>query len=245
MDINLLPARIKDLKEISYKSNSPKFIGFLTVEETAVAVKQFASCNEYTLFGGYEDAERVVLGVLPDWCDECSFPVKAITFKYRECDKLSHRDFLGALMSLGIARETVGDILVASGRTVVFVRDDILSFVMTQINKIGNVGVETVEGYTEPLPQTGEKLPFVATVASMRIDCVVATVCNVSRNCATEKIADGCVFINSICVTKPTTIVRAGDKVTVRKTGKFYITDCDQYSKKGRIILKYDKYSQT
>ena len=242
MDIKLLPARVDDLKEISRKSNAPKFIGFLTPEEAAVAIKCFKHGENYRLCGGYEGAERVMLGVLPDWCDEPFFPIKPITFPYRDCDRLSHRDFLGALMSLGVTRESIGDILLENGRTVVFVADDISKFVMTQLSKVGNVGVTLSEGYCDPLPQVGEKQSFSTTVASTRIDGVVAAICNMSRNGATEKIADGFVSVNSVCVTKSTISVKAGDKITIRKKGRFEIISCDGYSKSGRIILKYNKY---
>ncbi len=242
MDISLLPARIEDLKDICNKTNTPKFSAFLTAEETAVAVKVFKTSDRYCLFGGYEGAERVVVAALPDWCEQPQFPIKAITFSYRKCDNLSHRDFLGALMSLGIARETVGDILVETGRAVVFVLNDISKFVLTQIDKIGRVGIQITEGYIEPLPQMSKKQSFVSTVSSMRIDCVAAALCDASRNQISQKIQDGEVLINSICVTKPTVCVKAKDKITIRKMGKFDIVSCEEFSKKGRIILKYDKY---
>ncbi len=237
-----MPARVNDLKQISYKSNSPKFIGFLTPEESSVAAKQFAIGEGYSLFGGYDGAERVMLGVLPDWCDEPVFLIKAITFKYRECDSLSHRDFLGVLMALGITRESIGDILVEKGRAVVFVADDISKFVLTQIEKVGNVGVALYEGFDEPLPQMSVKQSFSVTVASTRIDCVVAALCNTSRNKASEKIVEGLVAINSICTTKPTASVKSGDKITIRQKGKFEIISGNDFSKSGRIILKYNKY---
>lgn len=242
MDIKLLPARIDDLKQMSQKTNSPKFIGFLTAEETATAVKQFSHGEKYSLSGGYDSAERVMLGVLPDWCDEPIFPIQAITFTYRQCDSLSHRDFLGALMALGITRESVGDILIESGRAVAFVATDVSKFILTQIDKVGNVGVTLASGYTVPLPQSGQKQSLSATVASVRLDCVVAAICNMSRTQAAEKIADGFVSVNSVCVTKPTLNIKSQDKITVRQRGKFEIVTCDEFSKKGRIILKYNKY---
>ncbi len=242
MDIKLLPARIDDLKELCAKSNSPKFIGFLTPEEAGVAAGRFKTFEKYSLFGGYDNAERVMLGILPEWCDEPIFPVKAITFTYRICDSLTHRDFLGALMALGIARETIGDILIEKGRAVAFVSDDVASFILTQIEKVGSVGVALSEGYTEPLPEISKKQAFSVTVASTRIDCVVAAICGISRKEASQKIADGYVSLNSISVAKVTVNVRANDKITVRQRGKFEINSCDECSKKGRIILRYNKY---
>lgn len=242
MDANLLSARICDLKDLCYKSNSPKFIGFLTSQEIALAVKQFKFGDRYDISGGYDGAERVMLGVLPDWCDRALFPIKAITITYRACDKLSHRDFLGALMALGISRETVGDILIEDGRAVVFVADDVANFVFTQIKKIGNVGVGLNWDYCEPLPGNSSKQASSVTIASTRIDCVVAAICGMSRGQAAQKIADGEVLINSISIVKPTVNVKPDDKVTIRKKGKYDIKSCDEFSKKGRIILKYDKY---
>ncbi|MBQ2934552.1 MAG: hypothetical protein IJE02_08070 [Clostridia bacterium] len=242
MDANLLSARICDLKDLCYKSNSPKFIGFLTSQEMALALKQFNLGERYETSGGYDGAERVMLGVLPDWCDSAVFPIKAITITYRTCDKLSHRDFLGALMALGISRETVGDILIENGRAVVFVADDVANFVFTQIEKIGNVGVELNWDYCEPLPGASSKQACSTTIASTRIDCVVAAICGMSRGQAAQKIADGEVLINSITVAKSTVTVKQDDKVTISKKGKYDIKACDEFSKKGRIILKYDKY---
>lgn len=241
MDISLLPARIDDLKQLCEKTNSPKFIGFLTAEETAIAVKQTGNAL-HTLYGGYSGAERNVLGILPDWCTEPIFPITAITFTYRTCDSLSHRDFLGVLMALGITRETVGDILVEPGRAVAFVLNDIAKFIFAEISKIGNVGVTLTQGYTEPLPQLGKKQSFVVTVASMRLDCVVASLCGISRKEAVQTISDGCVSVNSVCLEKATINVVAGSKISIKKKGRFEITACDEHSKKGRVILKYDKY---
>lgn len=242
MDIELLPARTADLINLCNKTNSPKFLGFLTAEELSVAKKQFKAGEKYSFYGGYDTAERVIIGALPDWCENPQFPIVAITFNYRECDKLTHRDFLGALMSLGIARETIGDILVSAGKTVIFVTNDVSKFILTEVKKVGNVGVTLAEGFFEPLPQNGKKESRSVTVASTRLDCVVASLCNMSRKQACEKITDGYVSVNSICVTKLTANVKTDDKITIRQKGKFQLTSCDEYSKKGRIILKYDKY---
>ncbi len=242
MDSELLPARIKDLIHLCYKTAVPKFLGFLTPNEAAVAIKQLSVKDKFNFFGGYNGAERTVLGILPDWCDDPIYPITAFTFTYRECDTLTHRDFLGALMALGISRETVGDILVEQGRAVVFVLSDVSKFVSSQISKIGNVGVKITEGFVEPLPQTAKKQEFVTTVSSTRLDCVVASLCGLSRKDAAQKIEDGYVSVNSIVREKSTYAVLQGDTVTVRQKGRFEVSSCEEHSKKGRIILKYNKY---
>lgn len=242
MDTKLLPARVNDLINGCRKTGVPKFIGFLKPEEVALAVKQFKCSEKYLLFGGYPQAERTLLAVLPDWCETPDYPITPITFTYRKCDTLTHRDFLGSLMALGIARETVGDILIESGRAVVFVLSDISDFVITQIEKIGRVGVELSVGYTEPLPALNQVKTDTVTVASLRVDCVVAALCGLSRNEACQKISDGLVTLNSVCCQKPTQNIQEGSTLTVRKKGRFEIVSFDGYSKKGRIILKYNKF---
>ncbi len=242
MDIELLPARINDLQYLCEKSSVPKFLGFLTPDELALAIKCLTNGSKYAFSGGYSGAERTVLAFLPDWCKEPIYPITALTFTYRKSDILSHRDFLGSLMALGIARETVGDILVEPGRTVVFALNDVADFIVTQTEKIGRVGVNITKGFDMPLPSLGKKQEFSVTVASLRLDCVISAICGFSRKEACEKIADGFVTVNSVCCEKPTSTVTGGNNITVRQKGKFEIVSCDGYSKKGRIILKYNKY---
>lgn len=242
MDSKLLSARIEDLAFLCQKTNSPRFLGFLTSSEAAIAVKQLGKSQKFSLYGGYDTAERTMLCIKPDWCDDVEYPISALTFTYRECDRLTHRDFLGALMALGINRETVGDILVEPARAVVFAHNDVIGYITSQINKIGNVGVNITKGFYAPLPECGKKEQFVTTIASNRLDCVVAAICGFSRKEANECIGEGLVSVNSVCYEKITHTVTGGDAVTVRRKGKFEIVSCDEQSKKGRTILKYNKY---
>lgn len=242
MNVKLLQPRIQDLKHNCEKTSSPKFLGFLTSDELSLALGFLKNNSGYEYYGGYDNAERTVLAFLPDWCDSPTYPITALTFKYRECDTLGHRDFLGALMSLGITRETVGDILIGRGKTVIFVLNDIADFIISQITKIGRVGVNVSKGYELPLPNLSKKESFCVTVASMRLDGVVSALCGFSRKEAVEKITEGYVIVNSVCIEKTTYTVTSNDNITVRQKGKFEITSCDEFSKKGRIVLKYNKY---
>ena len=143
METDLLKARIGDTADLCERTSSFKFLGFLSLEESLLADRILSKRNvKYSFFGGYDTAERVMLGCFPDWaeCEENYFPITAVTFDYRKADKLTHRDFLGSLMGLGIKRESVGDILVEDGRAVAFLSRDILKYVLTQIEKIGRTG---------------------------------------------------------------------------------------------------------
>ncbi len=243
MDADLFPARVRDTAQLCERTATPRFLGFLTPSEAAVALTVIRgfSCKT-AFFGGYESAERTVLACLPDWCEEPDFPITAVTLKYRTCDRLTHRDFLGSLMGLGITRESVGDILCEPGRAVIFLSNDILRYVTEQLRKVGAVGVEITPGAEEPLPQVSKKVSATDTVASLRLDCVVSALCGCSRKAASEYISHGLVRIGSVACDKGTHTVAAGDSVTVRGVGKFSIENVDSLSRKGRIILKYSKY---
>ncbi len=143
MDNALFAARVNDAADICEKAQKPKFLGFLTADEAECARRLLNNRRCSTkFFGGYEGAERVMLGCFPDWDEIQDFPVSAVTFTFRKSDALRHRDFLGALMALGIKRETVGDILTEEGRAVIFVTNEVKGFVLSQVEKIGSVGVK-------------------------------------------------------------------------------------------------------
>lgn len=243
MDREFLLARAEDTASRTYKGNMPCFLGFLTEEEAAITETFLRKQNiKHSFFGGFGEAARKYLACLPDWCDECDFPITAVTFSFKECYTLSHRDFLGSLMSLGITRESVGDILVEKGRAVVFLSRDISPFVLSQTEKVGSVGVKLKEGFELPLPNFGKKEGFTATVASLRLDSVVAALCGVSRNEAVSIIEEKRVSVSGLLQEKISKLISPSDKISIRGKGFFEITDCTGVSKKGRIILKYDKF---
>lgn len=243
METEFFVARIGDISDICEKTQRPKYIGFISPEQSVLASQILSKRNiKFAFFGGYTDAERVVLGCFPEWMADFEFPITAITFNYRKTDILHHRDFLGSLMALGIKRETVGDILIEEGRAVVFVFKEIADYIMREVEKIGRIGVSLQMGAEEPLPLKSELCEFTETVASLRLDCVVAAVGGFSRGAANEKIADGLVSVNSVTVEKATKFVSDGDILTVRGSGKFIIDSAIDRTKKNRIILKYKKY---
>lgn len=244
MENSLLFARVKDAISIADKTCAPRFVGFLTAEEKARLFKEF-SHEHVSFYGGYDDAERCFLAALPPWCekDEFSlFPIVPFTLLYKEEYRLTHRDFLGTLMSLGIKRECVGDILVGNGKTVIFLSRDVAEFVKLNLSKVGGVGIAVKEGIEGDLPGHSTLCEFSDTVASLRLDCVVSALAKVSRNEAVEMIEASLVSVNSLICEKITKTVCENDKITLRGKGKFIIGNVSSQSKKGRTILNYKKY---
>ena len=245
MEKELLSARIFDAIDISVKQNKYKSVGFLSEEEAALAFSVASNANaRFVLYGGYDGALRTMFLALPDWAEDAENcdTIVPVTFSYRKIDKLSHRDFLGTLMALGITRETVGDILIEDGRAVAFLSKEIARYVTEQVSKVGGVGVVLSEGFTLPLPNVSKLVQFSGTVASARLDSVVSELAKTSREKAKALINEGLVICNSVVCEKVTSSVNGGDKISIRGFGRFVIDSCDEQTKKGRFILKYSKY---
>ncbi len=243
MDTELLKARALDTVEICEKTNKPKFFGFLSKEESVFICKLLENRNKsFELFGGYPEANRVFLCCFPQSFAKKTYPISAITLRFRKNEKLSHRDFLGGLMALGLKRESVGDILIGEDLAVLFVCEEIADYIMSQLEKVGNVGVKCEKGFIEPLPKQSELAKFSVTLASPRLDCVVSALVGCSRAQASQKISKCLVSVNSVVTEKITKTVSNGDIVSIKKIGKFIIDDIGDLTKKNRLILKFKKY---
>lgn len=243
MEAELLIARINDTADICERTDKPKFLGFLSAEQAAAARKIMErKSTNFGLWGGFPSAERVMLGCFPVWCDEYKYPIEPITFTWKKSEQLRHRDFLGSFMALGLTRESVGDILVGDGRAVVFVSQELADYVINQLEKIGGTGVKARIGFEGDLPKGDTAVEASCTVASSRLDGVVAALTGISRATAVQKIAEGAVSVNSAVCEKNVKTVEAGDVVTVRGKGKFTVLSLCDKTRKGRLILKYKKY---
>ena len=240
----LIVAKAEDALRICSDKNIPKVVGFLSPGEASIIS---SSVKGGLFYGGYTMAERTVFGALPNYLDNefSAFPITPIEIRYNPNYSLSHRDILGALMSAGVERSTVGDIIISDGYAVIFVLDEIADYFIEQISKIKNVGVTLARidniGSLELInnPKT-EEITF--TVSSLRIDAVVSALTGMGRSKSEQFIEDGLVFVNSFEVKKITKKVNKDDVITVRRFGKFRITQTGNVSKKGREIVSVEKY---
>lgn len=241
----LLIARLEDMIRVSAKKQFPSFIGFLNEQEISVLLQHLkkSQVNNYRFFGGYENSDRCLLGIsYGDYIEDYYYPITGISFKYKPEYKLSHRDFLGSLMGLGLKRETIGDILTGDGYTVVFVKDDIKKYVLSQIQKIGSVGVlvEEWDNYTLPVKNDFENIN--CTVSSARLDNIVSSLVPLSRDKSATLVKQGMVCVNSVVTDNVSHIVKTGDKISIRGKGKFIIGEFSGITKKGRLKLIVQKY---
>ena len=239
----LFISKLDDAVFLCQKRQKPYFFSFMSEAEQALAEQYLKSAgfNQYSFSGGYPDSERKVL-CLDYFDDNPEFPIDALQFSFRTADKLTHRDFLGALMSLGIERETVGDILVEDGRCVVFVKSEIADYVKSQISKIGRAGVKVTDADVNFLPKGRGVEEKSAIVSSLRLDNIVAAISGLSREKTKSVILSGNVSLNFIECTNISKTVNEGDTLTVRGKGKFKINGVLGETKKHRIRISIIHY---
>ncbi len=238
---DFLRSRIEDVISLCERRNMPVFYGFLDEgeqQEAKCVLAQYNAAN-YAFWGGFDEAERCILGFFPEYMsvDFTQFPLTAVGFTYRVEKPLSHRDFLGTLLSQGIKRETIGDILCGDGLSVVMLREEITPFICEQVKKVGGVGVTPMMDYIGVLPQAHTYLPLQDTIASPRLDAVVKSLLRSSREKAAQTIAGGLVSIDHISVTEVSARVEAPCVISIRGNGRFMVDQIGPMTKKGRLIF--------
>ena len=242
----LFKAMMEDAAALCERRNAPVFTDFLTEEEQSVAIAVMKAAQaQYLLYGGFEEAERRMLGVFPPYeePDASLFPMDSVTAEYRASETLSHRAVLGTLMAQGIERSCIGDILLENGRCVFFCRPTVTRALLDNIGKMGGTGVKLTQGHEEPLPAAHTFQDITDTVASARLDCMVAALGGMGRGRAEQLITAGEVMVNATPCKKVSQTVREGDKLTIRGQGKFIIADIGNVTRKGRLILSARKYN--
>ena len=245
-DYSLLFAKIEDAVNLCKRRNTPVFTSFLSQEQQAQARGILRQCKyeEYLFYGGFESAERKLLGIFPEGFkgDLSLFPLTGIEFAYKQEYNLSHRDFLGAVMATGIKRDVIGDILTQSGRAVVFVKRDMANYIFSQITKIGSVGVKTSNADLSNLPPVPVPQERLYTVSSLRLDNIVSAVTGESRDKSAGLIKAGLVYVNHLVKDSVSFNVKESDTLSVRGKGKYIIGESTGYSKKGKIKLIIKHY---
>ena len=258
----LLASRVGDCLD---RSERGEFVcgNFLTPGEAAI-------CREFLrerraeqiafFFGGYRDAERVRMFVIPSYLagmdgdaellartycsDDLSEAVKAIKIVGSGYRNLSHRDYLGSLLALGIERSSIGDIAILDDRSaVVFCTDKIFEFLMSSIDRIASDKVNCSEFIpSEDFAPKREFLPISDTVASNRLDCVVGALTNLSREKAQTAIRQGLCEVDHLPEDRCDVSVSVPCTVSIRGYGKFKVVSFDGETKRGRLRLIAQKY---
>ena len=244
----LLISKINDLFRLCQKHATAKFSAFLdggeiaTIQETAIFPYGFNTM----FFGGFEESECKMLGVFPEWseCHIGEFPIKALKISGLFTKPLTHRDYLGSLLSLGIERNKLGDIVIMEDNCAIcFVSEDIAPYICQNLTKIGNQGVHIGEADMSEAQEIKRKYQRLELVcASMRTDAVVSAITKLSRQKSAELISADKVKVNHRIINDNSKLVKVGDLLSIRGFGRFVIADEGAKTRKDRQHISVDKY---
>ena len=243
----VLLAKLWDKINTGIRKNIPANTCFLSPRELEMARYLFGDEPGLTVFGGYEDAERKMLIYLPDYLDQAYIyeeaPLICLRAEFYEADSLSHRDFLGALMGAGIARETVGDICVGKGSCDFFVTEEIASYIEQNFLSAGRtrLRITRVDLRDAQIPEPEVK-EIKDTVASLRLDSIISSGFRIGRSLAAQYISAGKAAIDGLPCEKPDKQIEEGAKISVRGLGKIKLTTINGRTKKDRISVVIHRY---
>lgn len=242
MDDGIFLSKIRDAERLCEKYHTAKFTRFLDSRSQALLDINGISGE---LFGGYGGAERQMLGVFPDWQepDFSLFPIDVLKISVKGGTEPSHRQYLGTILSLGIERDKIGDILVCEKGAYVFLCSDISEFVKNNISKIGKCGAfaEYADLKSVILPE--KKFENISCVcASLRLDAVAAGLMNKSRNDIKNLVLSGKICVNHFETQKTDFVLQEGDLLSIRGFGRAEIEKIGAKTRSGRVHIMFKKY---
>jgi len=239
----VMVSRILDKVE-QCRYSSFAYSDFLSPHEVVVSKRVLNKVDGifFTFTGGYEGAERVMAAMSSDFIDNDdalnNAPISCVRITPVIDKKLSHRDYLGSILGLGIKREKIGDILVYESYGDVFLVDKIAEYILFNLDKIGNVRAECQlqQVYQYTPPERKEKI-INTTVASVRADSVTASGFGMSRTKVMEYFKAQRVFVNWEMVSNPSKQLSEGDVISIRGKGRIVLDKIGGTTKKDRINI--------
>lgn len=248
MEHDELLRRAEDLAQRCERNCVLTATAYLTPAEQAILQTQFhtnADC-QLLLRGGHPDCERKAAFFLPYYLDADSFEdsdyftVLQISAGF---GTPSHRDYMGAILGLGIRRDFLGDIWVQEDMATVFSMPYVASHIRTSLDKVGRYGVKIREIPLESVEAPIRKTKSVSfTVQSLRLDAVAAGLFHISRTTAADQIRAGLVTLNDLTCLRTDAPIQAGDTLSIRGHGKGRILEVGGQSRKGRLFLHGEFY---
>lgn len=238
--------RFEDLASRSNERGYAVYSDFLGISE----ISELFACRfpvSVALWGGYEGAERSVacFGDREYFEDNKDYPIKCVMISpvnQKFADDLTHRDFLGSLMGLGIRREVLGDIIISENCGCLFCLDTIADYILENLTQVRRTTVEC--RITEEIPQNAlpqpKNMEFI--VSSERLDVIVSAVYNLSRSKALPYFEHERVFVNGKAEAKPSAVADVGDKISVRGFGRFIYNGVLRRTKKDRLVINVDVF---
>lgn len=246
MELEELVKRCDDLARRCERSCTVTSTGFLSPGEQYYISKHFHPYDSKMIFrGGAEDSERRAAFFLPDYMDEDSFDeaeyIRAIKLT-AHFGEPGHRDYMGAILGMGVGREWVGDICVSGSEAVIYCLPSVLRH-LESIDKVGRCGVTAAQISLDAVPKREKQVRQESfSVMSLRLDAVAAAMFHMSRTECAKQINAGNVNLNYFQCLKADASVQPGDVISVKGCGKGTVTGTGGTSRKGRMFVYAEIY---
>lgn len=194
----------------------------------------------YMELGGVDKGERKVISIYPEYFQyqDIDIPIAALIIEGNIAG-LSHRDFLGGILNLGINREKVGDILIHEDNVQVVVKREISDFILINFSRVGKAKVKVREiPLNELKPGNIEYQDILITVPSLRLDALISGAWNLSRKASQRLIESKRVKANWEPIERVFKDIEEGDIISVKGYGRFILNSIKGISKKGRVRVE-------
>ena len=243
-----LKNRLLELSDKAAMRNVATHSVFLNLyEQTVLGLIQNSFSNvNMKIFGGYEDAERRLVCFVPR--NETDFDFSFISYLRVEpiqpkfSDKLSHRDFLGAVMNLGIERFMIGDICVDENNAHIVVLSQVEETIISELNYIKHTKVKVIKESKDEISFVQRSKIKSINLASQRLDVAISAVFNLSRKLSSGYFEAEKVFVNNKMTTNHSYIIKSNDLISVRGLGRFRYIGNEHTTRKGRLLSEAEIY---
>ena len=245
----LFKKRLEELANKSYSNSQYVFTGFLSAAELDIyyRMERELSYVPATVYGGTADCERVMLRFgSEELCGyEEPFPITCIEIaplieKFGE--ELGHRDYLGALMNLGIERGTLGDIVIIGKHAFLFCTEKMAPYIKENLDKVRHTNVKCKIAEAIPESTVTRIERKTVQVSAARTDSIIAKLYNLSRSESVELFRAKKVFVNGRLNENNSGQLKPGDKVSVRGFGRFQFAGVSGETRKGKLNVDIDFY---
>ena len=215
---------------------------FYTPDVWMVLEEKFKNIVKVDSYGIFLDSDRRIIAFNKEEYNE--FPVRLVEIKCNtKFSKLAHKDYLGALMSLGINRNKMGEVILSCDRDFVAVSLDMVDFIINNLDRVKSLSCKctVIDDFTN-LPTINYEEKLVIST-SKRLDSIVSAISNISRSKACDYIENQRVLVNYVMIREKSYCINENVKITIKGIGKFKIGEIFGTSKSGRLKIKIYKYT--
>lgn len=245
----LIKKRFIELAKRSQSSDIFTFSDFLGLSEQSALeeLRNEIFGIKYTLFGGVSGAERVMVrfGDESEFGYELPFPIATLKLSpvsEKFAERLTHRDYLGAILNLGIERSVIGDIVIKECGAYVFVKESIAEYLLKELTRVRRTDIKAIAVECIPDGELYKTERKRIQLSSERLDAAVAKVFNLSREQAQRLFAKGFVFASGKEITSHSYTPKADELISVRGHGRFIYRGFESNTRRGKLNIIVDVF---